>query len=360
MVEWDRHAISTLRANRAAGTDHVIHWPVSQGDVRDFPFELLPPEPELLSGGVPCQPFSLGGKHRSSTDARNMFPTFVEVVRTLRPKAFLVENVKGLLRASFDPYLQYIIRSLERPEILASGDGWTEHDVALQRGRPSRAELNYTVKVKLLNAADYGVPQRRERAFIVGLRRDLPLDWEFPRPTHSRAAMLFDKGVTGDYWTRHGLADSVERDITPAMALVPEHLPWVTVRDVISDLPSFGTDEADRLQHRLQVGARAYPGHAGSPLDLPAKTLKAGVHGVPGGENMVVLNDGSVRYMSIREAARIQTFPDDYQFEGSWSETMRQIGNAVPVELAEMLGASLVTALRPRRAEELDLAAASL
>ena len=91
------------------------------------------------------------------------------------------------------------------------------------------------------------------------------------------------------------------------------------------------------LNHRFQAGARAYPGHTGSPLDEPAKTLKAGVHGVPGGENMLSDAEGHVRYFTVRESARLQTFPDDFVFHGAWSEAMRQLGNAVPVNLAVVL-----------------------
>ncbi|RYD32246.1 MAG: DNA (cytosine-5-)-methyltransferase, partial [Verrucomicrobiaceae bacterium] len=86
--------------------------------------------------------------------------------------------------------------------------------------------------------------------------------------------------------------------------------------------------------------------HTGSPLDRPAKALKAGDHGVPGGENMILYPDGSVRYLSVRESARVQTFPDNYLFLGSWTEAMRQLGNAVPVKLAEIVGKSVAGALR--------------
>jgi DNA (cytosine-5)-methyltransferase 1 len=117
-------------------------------------------------------------------------------------------------------------------------------------------------------------------------------------------------------------------------------MPWRTVRDAIGDLPD-PEHEAGRAaeiaNHRFQPGARAYPGHTGSPLDQPAKTLKAGVHGVPGGENMFFRPDGSLRYFTVRESARLQTFPDDFVFHGSWGETMRQLGNAVPVELAAIV-----------------------
>ena len=93
--------------------------------------------------------------------------------------------------------------------------------------------------------------------------------------------------------------------------------------------------------HIFQPSARSYPGHTGSPLDEPAKTLKAGVHGVPGGENMLRRPDVSIRYFSVRESARLQTFPDEFLSHGSWTETMRQLGNAVPVALGELLAKNI-------------------
>lgn len=96
----------------------------------------------------------------------------------------------------------------------------------------------------------------------------------------------------------------------------------------------------------MREGARPYPGHTGSATDQPSKAIKAGVHGVPGGENMIRFADGSVRYLSVREAARVQTFPDGYELSGAWSEGMRQMGNAVPVELARVVASSVACALR--------------
>ena len=119
-----------------------------------------------------------------------------------------------------------------------------------------------------------------------------------------------------------------------------------TVRDAVIDLPEPEESENPSIpNHRFQSGAKTYPGHTGSPIDEPAKTLKAGDHGVPGGENMVRSNNGAVRYFSVRESARLQTFPDDFIFHGTWSENMRQLGNAVPVELGRVVASSVAARL---------------
>jgi DNA (cytosine-5)-methyltransferase 1 len=120
--------------------------------------------------------------------------------------------------------------------------------------------------------------------------------------------------------------------------------PWLTVRDAIGDLPDPDTDRdaaSHYDNHHFQGGARSYAGHTGSPLDEPAKTLKAGVHGVPGGENMLRRANGTVRYFTVRESARLQTFPDSYRLHGRWGEAMRQIGNAVPVALGYVIAQSV-------------------
>ena len=120
----------------------------------------------------------------------------------------------------------------------------------------------------------------------------------------------------------------------------PESKPWQTVRDVIGNVPHPATNH--RIpDHVFRDGARSYPGHTGSPFDWLAKTIKAGGHGVPGGENMIRYHDGSIRYFTTYEAKLIQTFPKDFVIKGEWGEALRQIGNAVPVILAERLGQSL-------------------
>jgi DNA (cytosine-5)-methyltransferase 1 len=217
--------------------------------------------------------------------------------------------------------------------------------------------LVYNVTFEVLNAANYGIPQRRERIFFVGFRSDESAGWSFPNETHSLDALLWDQCRTSAYWDRLEVAKR-QRTISPRFALrgkllgdKPTLAPWRTVRDAIGGLPDpelFPNKAAAFENHFFQAGARVYAGHTGSPLDEPAKTLKAGVHGVPGGENMLVRQDGSSRYFTIRESARLQTFPDDYVFHGSWSEAMRQLGNAVPVDLAHVVAGSVLETLRPK------------
>ena len=359
VVEWDKWACDTVRENQRRGYPLVEHWPLREGDVRDVDWSSLPQDIELLAGGPPCQPFSMGGKHQAHDDKRDMFPPTVQIVRQLRPKTFILENVKGLTRSTFANYFDYIKLQLEFPEApRRKTETWFDHFMRLQTektsGRMHGTGLTYNVTSTLVNAADYGVPQKRERVFIVGTRSDLDIDWHFPDATHSEDALLFSQWVTGDYWERHGIPkksrpNMPEKLLTRVRRLAdnpPRELPWRTVRDAIAGLPDPQSRAAREFRdHRFQAGAKSYPGHTGSPLDQPAKTIKAGDHGVPGGENMMVLPDGSVRYFTARETARIQTFPDGYVFHGSWSETMRQLGNAVPVALGRLVASSVGQAL---------------
>lgn len=352
MIERDRYCCDTIRENKDRGHKLIAKWPLIEGDVREVSFKDIEGKVEIVTGGPPCQPFSIGGKHRAHADIRDMFPEAVRAVRELQPKAFMFENVKGLTRGSFASYFEYIRLQMTYPEIVAEAEeDWSEHLSRLEKHHTlgERDGLYYRVVTRVLNAANYGVPQRRERVFFVGFRSDLGVEWSFPDPTHSQDALLWDQ-TQGDYWDRHRVAkkDRVIAERTRARAERLSEKPylksWQTVRDALDGLPDPEKDPTAAREyhnHVFQPGARSYVGHTGSPLDEPAKTLKAGVHGVPGGENMMRRTDGSVRYFSVRESARLQTFPDNFVFHGSWSETMRQLGNAVPVNLAELLAADI-------------------
>lgn len=301
-VEFNKWACESLRMNFDPRFVHEV-------DVRKFDFSTFSGI-DLVAGGPPCQPFSLGGLAKAHNDQRDMFPQAVRAIRELQPKAFIFENVKGLLRKSFSAYFNYILFRLTFPDFLEKeGETWQSHSERLQSlFYPQWNGLKYRVQFKLLNAADYGVPQFRERVFIIGLRSDVSGEWCWPEPTVKYSDRL-------------------------------------TVWDVIKKLPD------PKAKHRLRDhvfvdGARAYPGHTGSDIDKPSKTVKAGAHGVPGGENMICFADGSVRYMTVREAKLIQTFPPAYEISGPWGEALRQIGNAVPVKLAEIMGRQLFRTLQ--------------
>lgn len=365
LIEVDRAACETIRENIQRGHPTAASWPLHQSDVRDFDYSKISADVDLVSAGVPCQPFSVAGKGEADRDKRDMFSEVVRAVRELKPRAVLIENVKGLTRARFKDYFDYLLMALASPSFVRSRDeSWQEHLECLKRHAEVSADLRYSVHVQTINAADHGVPQWRERVFIVAFRTDLDVQWSPPPATHSIDALLWSQYVTKEYWKRHGLDRKRPGTMTKRFAdrlralrsldERPDALePWRTVRDAVSDLPRVrqGRESDLALNHFLNAGARVYAKHTGSLIDEPAKTLKAGGHGVPGGENSLALKGGKVRYFSVRECARFQTFPDDYFISGSWTRAMRQVGNAVPVELARVMA--------QRVAQQLAIAASS-
>lgn len=357
--EFNRRACATLRANlaveynpeEASPATLSDPWPLIEGSVDAVDFTPFAGQVDVVAGGVPCQPFSLGGAHQGHLDERNLWPEFLRCVRETRPRVILAENVRGLLRPSFAPYWDYIRRSLTAPfEKRVEGESWQDHDRRLVKvlavgGVPSE---RYDIGFKLVNAADYGVPQVRHRVVLVGFRQDLAVDWAFPEPTHSAEALAADL-ADGSYAERHGLRHARPKMTNRAGRGLTNRagrglLPWRTLRDAVGDLPApvEGQESPGYIHHVGWPGAREYCGHTANDLDRPAKTVKAGVHGVPGGETVMRLDDGSIRYMTVREVARVMTFPDDWRLSGPRGEQMRQLGNAVPVKL----GAAICEALR--------------
>jgi DNA (cytosine-5)-methyltransferase 1 len=301
----DKYCYETLRMNNKAfgNGGPVIHC----RDIRETAFNDLQTEIALLSGGVPCQPWSVGGLAKGIEDKRNLWPEFARVLGECLPRAFIIENVQGILRPQFKPYLGYLLNALKSPTVRRWGDEpWESHAKAV-RYAGGKGSLHYDVHILGLNAKNYGVPQERKRVFLVGFRKDLEIEWKF------------------DYQYHFGMFN---------------HL-W-TLRDAIGHMPDPRTPEAREYNDHIYVpGASVYRGHTPNELDKPAKTIKAGVHGMPGGEGVVELDDGSIRYLTVRELARIQTFPDSYQFYGSRTQQIKQIGNAVPVKLAAYVAKSV-------------------
>jgi DNA (cytosine-5)-methyltransferase 1 len=348
LVEWNKNAAAILRHNAMRQRSLWAPENVYEMDVRKWltESEIGYDYVDLVAGGPPCQPFSLAGVHAGDADERNMFPPAIEAVRKFRPWFVLFENVPGLTRPSFAPYFNYIKHQLEKPTIAPKGDElWTDHHARVQKARPTG--LRYFVYEHLLDAADLGLPQNRRRVFLVGIRSDVPggETWTPPPVTHGRDALLFDQWVTGDYWAEHGEAmPEPPEDLLNRIRDLKEHgrpniSRWRTIRDGLSGMPEPVDLESVSgfPNHRAIPGARSYRKHSGSPFDWPSKAIKAGVHGVSGGEGMIRFDDGSLRYFTVREAARIQGFLDDYEFPVARSRSMGAIGNAVAPPLGEIL-----------------------
>lgn len=300
LLELNHCACESLKANFESSLVHEV-------DVRKVDFSLFKGV-DLVSGGPPCQPFSLGGLAKAYNDQRDMFPQAARAISEANPRAFVFENVKGLLREKFRPYFNYILLSLSYPDCKRGlHDDWQSHFERLEKiSKGGRYDgVRYSVQYKLLNAADFGVPQIRERVFIVGIRQDVLGVWDWPKP------------------------------------ICPTKDSRIPISAVLKGVPDPCVDRKFAPDHVFVEGARVYPGHTGSDINKPSKTIKAGAHGVPGGENMLRFSDGTVRYMTIYEAKLVQSFPSDYKIIGSWGESLRQIGNAVPVSLSETVGRQL-------------------
>ncbi|MFD6876720.1 MULTISPECIES: DNA cytosine methyltransferase [unclassified Streptomyces] len=418
--EFNRRACETLLASagRTLGDDGLVAIgettpvpprvgepaPLYPGDVRELDLRKFEGEVDILAGGPPCQPFSAGGVAKGDEDKRNMFPAVFNAVREMRPKAVICENVRGILRPSFADYFGYIKNELRLPFMERDPKKtWQRHNGALlsalgdpdpvshrldiDGGLPvdDRSPDHYRVIAFPVNAADHGVPQIRNRVVIVAFRADLGVGIVRDFAEHVGRRRYSDHALyrsmreaDGAYWERHHVEPHVRDRV---MARLPKEpgkdkcLPWRTLRDAIA---GYGTDErllalphvdTGRLTEKHDFGGSAFPGHVGWPgariykghtpneLDRPAKTVKAGVHGVPGGESVLELDDlvedptapggwrYDHRYMTVRETARVMTFPDEWVGSGPRGEQMRQLGNAVPVVLGEFFAKAVATAL---------------
>jgi len=313
---------------------------------------------DLLTGGPPCQPFSRGGIKKGQADQRNLFPEAIRLIRATAPRSFLFENVKGLMTSANLPYLEYVELQLKFPSILQGRRTWESHYALLQRYSIKCGSPTYEVHRFVANAANYGSAQKRERIFLVGFNSSNSAEWAAPQATHCPEMLAYAKWKTGHYWLEHQLRpqkpNSIEKlELDRSLRMLekrPEYYKlqrWRTVRDVLNGLPELPNRKLmSALNHSPMPGARSYEGHTGSEPDRPSKAIKAGNHGVAGGENMMRNADGSVRYFTMRELARIQSFPDNFELVGNKSTLTRQLGNAVPVCLARQIGTACFKALR--------------
>lgn len=366
LAEMDGPSIRTLTENRNNKLQDVRDWNFEQRDVRDVDWHVVAGRErvDLVAGGPPCQPFSIGGRHAGPDDPRDMWSEAIRAVRDLRPRAFFFENVKGLMRESLAEYVRMLRMELSNPHVVRQ-EGERDWEYML-RLYAAENDPEYDVEIVRVNAADFGAAQQRDRVVVLGIHRDEGAKLRPPEGAFNEARLLWDQWVAGTYWRRHEMSkpdieavaakrEKGQADKWRRHGKRPNGKPWRTCRDAFADLGD-PRENTGILNHDYQPGAREYVGHTGSRLDRPAKALKAGVHGVPGGENMMRLDDGSVRYFTVREAARLQGLPDNYAFPNAWSENMRQLGNAVPVPLAESMASYLYNLLATVEVREKETA----
>lgn len=278
-VEIDKDACNTLRLNRPEWNvveDDVVSW--IQQEAKDYE------EVDLVAGGVPCPPFSMAGKQLGADDERDLFPAMVELVGATRPRAVMVENVRGFLSPKFDEYRKNLNDEFR--------------------------DLGYDMKWQLLTSADFGVPQLRPRAVGVGIR--------------------LDEGVEFDF-------DNVQ------------HKPPKTVGKTLVDLMAQGgwagaqawADSADRIAPTLVGGSKKHGGPDLGPTRAREAWRQLGVNGGSVAEEPPAPDHEGLPRLTVQMAARIQGFPDSWQFTGRKTAAYRQVGNAFPPPVAAAVGTQI-------------------
>jgi DNA (cytosine-5)-methyltransferase 1 len=263
-------------------------WPIFEGDLKDFSalnFRGI----DLVAGGVPCPPFSKAGKQLGAEDGRDLFPEAIRVVDECRPNAVMLENVRGLLDSVFDEYRAKIIRDLKK--------------------------LGYVAEWRLLNASDYGVSQLRPRVVFVALRKDLAAGFDWPEPNTQNPPsvgvllhdLMAESGWRGaDAWRERAC------DIAPTLVGGSKK----------HGGPDLGPTRAKRAWESLGVDGKGLADAAPAPNFV----------GMP--------------RLTVRMTARVQGFPDAWQFSGKKTAAYRQIGNAFPPPVAAAVGRSIKAAIQ--------------
>ncbi len=265
-------AVATYKNNIG---DHIVCDSIENINANSIP------DCDIVIGGFPCQGFSVANMKRHEKDERNkLYLELIKVIKEKKPKFFVAENVKGLISLSNGEVFQIILNDFK--------------------------SMGYQVSYKIMNAADYGVPQTRVRVIIVGVRNDINYNYEFPVPTHDK------NGANG-------------------------LLKWVSVSEAIQELPD--PDLPNNLHNheysKFKIKNNGYIGHRKLDPEKPAPTVTA--RGDSKGGVVILPHPNAIRRMSCRELAVIQSFPIDFVFKGNNSSIYRQIGNAVPPMLGRAI-----------------------
>lgn len=298
--EIDKWACETLRTNRP-------NWNVLEGDIKQFNFSEYHNKVDVVTGGFPCQAFSYAGKKLGLADARGtLFYEFARAVKEVNPPICIGENVRGLLNHDNGKTLQGMISILD--------------------------EIGYNVvPIQVLKAINFNVPQKRERLILVGIRKDIDIKYEYPKP-YKKIYNLKDALKKGDLFdcdVPNSGGSKYPKSKVDVLKLVPQKGYW-------RDLPIEIQKEFMGGSFYLGGGKTGIARRIG--WDEPCLTLTCS----PAQKQTERCHPEETRPFTVREYARIQTFPDDWQFSGSVAQQYKQIGNAVPVNLGKEVGYSII------------------
>jgi DNA (cytosine-5)-methyltransferase 1 len=298
--EMDKWACQTLRKNRP-------HWNVLEGDVKVFDFRDYRDKVDVVTGGFPCQAFSYAGKKLGFADARGtLFYEFARVVKEVNPPICIGENVRGLLSHENGKTLQGMVSILD--------------------------EIGYhVVPIQVLKAINFRVPQKRERLILVGIRKDIDIPFYYPKPCNKiynledalKKGDLFDTDVPKSAGAKYPQSKKEVLDLVPPKGY------W---RDLPLDI------QKNFMGGSFHLGGGKTGIARRIGWDEPCLTLTCS----PAQKQTERCHPDETRPFTVREYARIQTFPDDWNFEGSMAQQYKQIGNAVPVNLGTEVGYAII------------------
>jgi DNA (cytosine-5)-methyltransferase 1 len=284
LIEIDPHCCATLRLNRP-------QWNVFEQDLKEFNGSKYRGI-DLLAGGLPCPPFSVAGKQLGSADERNLFPDAIRLVDEIRPKAIMIENVRGILDAVFEDYRQYIGKELKK--------------------------LGYVGKWRLLNASDFGVPQLRPRVVFVAMEANYSDNFSWPDPLH------LDPPTVGE----------VLHDLMGANG-------WKGAKE--------WKKRANEIAPTLVGGSKKHGGPDLGPTRAKKAWASLGVDGMGLADEPPPSDFAGTPRLTVRMAARIQGFPDHWKFAGKKTNAYRQVGNAFPPPVANAVAKKIHAALSARK-----------
>lgn len=281
LVEQDKHCCQTLRINRP-------QWNIVETDVRVFDGTIFRGQVDLLSGGVPCPPFSIAGKQLGENDERNLIPELIRLTNEIKPKVVMLENVKGLLSTSFDDY---------RSEI-----------------NSSFIDLGYQPIWQLLNASDFGVPQLRPRAIMIAFQKDLNIDFTWPELNNDSLQTVGESLI--DMMSAEGWKGAES---------------WA--------------NQANKIAPTIVGGSKKHGGPDLGPTRAKKAWAKLGVNGKKIAYDPPSENYEGDPYLTVPMVARLQGFPQDWSFYGKKTPAYRQVGNAFPPPVAKALGQQILISL---------------